>query len=754
MAGNRVKRGKKKEIEKRVEGLYKLFLACVFILFAKVLYIQHSDEVAQNAKVLTARVRTMVTIKAHRGSILTRDGDPLARSISTYQVEMDFGCVGFDSEERYLEKSDSLAKLLSAYFGDRSVAQYQKLFRDQRKASFKVLNSRDTSYLQKRSLLASIITFSPRQRLVKKRLGDTIRSHKLVSLFPRQVDYAEWQVLRHYPILNWDMGMTYQLTSEESRVYIYDGLARRTIGAINNDRGQNYGIEAVFDDKLRGKDGVVLQQRVAYGFRATVPDDSNEEAVEGLDVVTTIDAEIQDIAHSALQKRLSETNARWGTTVVMEVATGDILAMVNLDRVGSGSGRRYVEQQNRAVGARSEPGSTMKLATAMALLEVAKMPTTQIYDSGDGKRVKVGRTDAQDSHSGYSEVGLDVAFAQSLNGYFAKAIYENFKEDTKPYTSFLKDSLRLSKSVGFKAFGEPDPLIYDSNDGPDSNGKLRWTPHVTVVKMAQGYGMEFTPLQVLTFYNGFANEGRIVAPRLVSEVRESSGRVRERYGVRTLVDQMCSRATMDTLKRYLVEVNRSGTGAYWLGKFDGFEVAAKTGTAQFAQGGISHRDGHYIASMVGFMPADRPKYSVITTVYLSRAETKGGSFYGSTMAGEVLRNVMQQLFNKEQKWQAKLDTIAPLYRVDSAAVARMVDFSSVTRFDEAFKDGAESTKGSAANMVEVPYIYGLGLRDVIFALESVGLKAKVVGGTGTVFRQSVRAGTKVMPGTTIEITLR
>ncbi|MFI3328026.1 MAG: penicillin-binding transpeptidase domain-containing protein [Rikenellaceae bacterium] len=741
----------KEAVRKRAQGMLYFLLVVMLVIVVRIFWIQCNGTIAKNAERIERRIFRNHEIVAHRGSILTRNNEPLARSISMYQVEMDFGCEAFDSESSYRSNSDSLAKLLSAYFGDRSVAQYQKMFRDQRAAKFKIYNARDTSYIRSEGFFMLLLDKMRGIEIVHKRLGDTVRNHEPVALFPRLVDYTEWQTLKKYPILNGRMGLAYQRVDEENRVYTYDGLARRTIGAINNDRGQNYGIEDVYDDVLSGKNGVVRQQRIARGFYGNVPDENNRDAVAGLDVVTTIDAEIQDIAHSALQSRLQKTNARWGTTVVMEVATGDILAIANLDRVGSGENRRYVEQQNRAIGARSEPGSTMKLATAMALLEVAKMPTTEVYDSGDGKRVKVGRTDAQDSHSGYGEVALDVAFAQSLNGYFAKAIYENFKEDTKPYTSFLKDSLRLSKSVGFSKFGEPEPLIYDSSDGVDSNGKLRWTPHVTVVKMAQGYGMEFTPLQVLTFYNGFANEGRVVAPRLVSELRNSDGVTEKKYGVRVLVDQMCSRPTYDSLKRYLVEVNRSGTGAYWLGKFDGFEVAAKTGTAQFAQGGISHRDGHYVASMVGFMPANKPKYSVITTVYLSRAETTGGSYYGSTMAGEVMRNVMQQLFNKEQKWQAKLDTIAPLHRIDSAEVARVLERRAVVETSAGVEKDDEAV---VSTLVEVPYIYGLGLRDAHFLLESEGLKVKVVGGAGTVFRQNHRAGTKVKRGTTIEITLR
>lgn len=748
----------KEDIQTRVRYLYIAFVVLGLVMAIRIIYIQiGSNEVSINASKFHGRIFHSQNILAHRGAILSRDGETLATSILRYHVEMDFGSEGFDSLELFHRHSDSLSKLLASYFGDRSVAEYRDLFRSNRASHYKLQYRKDTLVERSSGWFDRIIDAMRGDLVVSKRLYDTIRDHRPVNIFPRDVDYAEWQVLRRYPILNWNMGMTYSLESSSERIYTQRGMAQRTIGAINADRGDDYGIEAVYNDYLRGEDGLVVRQRIARGFYGRVVGEENREAVDGCDVVTTIDVELQDVAAAALRRAVEDQRALWGTTVVMEVATGDILAIANLDRHSDG---RYSEQRNRAIGARSEPGSTFKLASTMALLEVAKMPTSTIIDSENGDRVKIGNAWVQDSHREGNEVDLRTAFSKSLNVYFAKAIYENFKDEPTQYTDFLK-SLHLDRAMGLEAFGEQSPRL------PTQGSKL-WTPHMTLVNMGYGYGVELAPIQTLTLYNAVANGGRMVAPRLVKEIRHD-GRVVERMPVKVLVDQVCSKPTLDTLRSFMGDVCREGGTAYWfLGRFKGFNVAAKTGTAQFAQDGYHYRDGVYIGTMAGFMPAESPKYSVITVLQVQRGVSR--TIYGAGMSGPVVEDIMQYLYNREHQWHTQLDTVAMQSTPSKIKYGDIESMRHVASAHTPNSTAAGSRRGwgrmnvsdSTSQMVVtdlpleegvMPNLYGMALRDAIFLLESRGIEVKVTG-RGAVWRQSVKAGATIKEGQSVTLQLK
>ncbi len=749
----------KHDILSRVRALYLFFILLGALLLLRIFYVQlFSVEVATNAEKIYGRIFHSQSIRAHRGSILSRTGEPLATSILRYQVEMDFGSEGFDSLDTYYRQTDSLSKLLSAYFKDRSVGQYKNMFRQKRKECYQLKYRKDSLIRRSEGWFDRIIDFVRGEQMVSIKLYDTIRNHRPVKILPREIDYSEWQTLRKFPILNWNMGMTYNLVDRDDRVYAQAGLARRTIGEIKADRGDDYGIEKVYNDVLQGEDGEVLRQRIARGFYGRVVGGESRDAVDGDDVVTTIDIELQDIATRALRRQLTQQQSVWGTTIIMEVETGDILAIANLDRLADG---HYAEQRNRAIGARAEPGSTFKLAAAMALLEVAQMPVTESYDSGNGDRIRVGKTRVQDSHKGYSQVTIRTAFEQSLNGFFAQAVYENFKTDPSRYTEFLQH-LHLDRPVGLELFGEPAPRL-------PRQGMDIWWPEVTLVNMAYGYGVELTPMQTLTLYNSVANNGRMVAPRLVKEIRRN-GKTVERFPTRTLVERVCSRPTLDTLRSYLQSVCDNGTAEYYLGRFDGFKAGAKTGTAQFAQDGYQYRDGYYLGTLVGFMPAERPKYSVITVML--KAPGRGRTIYGGGMAGPVVREVMQSLYNQEHEWHIRLDTMKSrdypreLKGGDMEAIERVARRLTPERIKKSggegwgrlVRDEGDTTLSARIERVEVesgvmPSVYGMGLRDALFILENQGLKVSIEG-SGRVWRQSIKAGSAIKFGAGVTIYLK
>ncbi|MFI3248227.1 MAG: penicillin-binding protein [Rikenellaceae bacterium] len=748
----------KHDILTRVRFLYLLFMVVGIAMVLRIFYIQLiSEEVSINAEKIHGRIFSHQSVRAHRGSILSRSGEPFATSILRYQVEMDFGSEGFDSLKTFHRQSDSLSKLLSAYFKDRSVAQYQKLFRDSRTKNYQLIYKKDTLVRRSEGWFDTFLDMLHGEKMKNVKLYDTIRIHRPVKLFPREIDYSEWQILREYPILNWNMGMTYNLVDRDERIYAQGDMANRTIGKIMEDRGKDYGIEEIYNDVLSGQDGQVLRQRIARGFYGRVVGGESREAVDGMDVVTTLDVELQDIATRALREHLTVQNAIWGTAIVMEVETGEILALANLDQMSDGS---FKEWRNRAIGARAEPGSTFKLASAMALLEVGHMPTSQIYNSEDGRRVKVGKTSVQDSHSGYSEVDLRTAFAQSLNVYFTRAVYNTFKDDPMVYSNFLRH-LQLDKTVGLDAFGEPQPLL------PVQGDKAGWYPHITLVNQGYGYGVEITPMRTLTLYNSVANNGKMVAPKLVKEIRKD-GKVVERFGTEVLVDNVCSKSTLDTLQSFLREVCVTGTGKGYLGKFEGFNVSAKTGTAQYAQDGYSHRDGYYLASMVGYMPTEKPKYSVMTMIHTRRG--RGNTIYGAGLAGPVMQKIMQRLYNIEHDWHTRLDTIPENSyptQIKGGKISSIQKVASTltphhTKGDSG--DGWGTTEfnkdTNAITITEkelvdgsMPNVYGMGLRDALFLLESRGLRVTFKG-TGKVYSQSIKTGSKINRGNAVTIQLK
>ncbi len=737
--------------------LYALFIVLGLVIFMRLLWVQiFSSEVAHNAERLEGRIFQHQEIKAHRGSILTRDGEPLATSIFRYQVEMDFGSEGFDSLQLYHEQSDSLAELLSGYFKDRSKAQYQKFFRDKRSAKYKLTFVKDSLAHRSEGRWGQFWDRMRGEEFVTIKIYDTLRDHSPVAILPREIDYTEWQTLRRFPILNWNLGMTYNLTQSDERVYPQNGLGGRIIGKLQGDKGGDYGIELVMSERLAGQDGKVKRQRIARGFYGRVVDGDNVDAVDGLDVVTTLDLDLMDVADKALRRQLTAQNALWGTAVVMDVETGDILAMSNLGRVGEGySEFRY----NYAIGSRMEPGSTFKLAALLALLEEGGFSEDNIIDSGDGKTKIVGKAKVRDSHAGYSEIDLNTAFAQSSNVYFATAVYDTFKDDPTQYTNYLK-SINLDKTVGFDAYGEPTPLL------PTQDNRSLWTPHVTLPYLGYGYAAELTPLQTATLYNGVANDGRMVAPRLIKEIRRGD-RVVERFDTRTLVDKICSNRTLSRVRKMLVEVVDSGTAYTWLGKFDGMKVGAKTGTAQVAQNGLHYSDGYYLGSLVGFMPADKPRYTVMSAVYTRRG--RGYTIYGGGLAGPVVRDIMRYLYNRDQEWLAPIDTIRSrnyptrIKGGDIEAVRNVTSkLSPSTAQTQSNMGWGRTTVAEDSNVrvdgIEEPHdvmpnVVGMGLKDAMFILESRGLRVSFEG-SGRVTRQSIASGQKISRGGYVSITLR
>lgn len=744
----------KSDILLRVRLLYVLFILAGGVVLVRLVWVQlFSAEVAYNADRLSSRIFTEEVIPAQRGSILSRDGEPLATSIFRYQAAFDFASPGLDSLRTFREQADSLSKLLAAFFGDRPASEYARMFREEHARRYRLVNPRDTQYLRSEGWLSRMLDRLRGEEYVTRRIYDTIRDHTPVAVFPREVDYAEWEVLRRYPLLNWNMGMVYRLVERDERIYPQGELARRTIG-LTGDKG-NYGIEEAYRAELAGRDGRAVRQRIARGFYGRVAGAGHEDPEDGYDVVTTLDLDLQDVADKALRQQLERQNALWGTTIVMETRTGEILALANLGRNADGS---FAERENYALSRSMEPGSTFKLATMLTLLDDARMPVTTVYDTHNGDPVKIGPArNIRDSHRGDREIDFRRAVASSSNVYFAEAVWDRYGITGRKqrYSDYLRDELHLGETVGLERLGERAPSITSDWKVPD--------PGVMLVKMAYGYRVRLTPIQMITFYNAVANEGRMISPVLVRELRRGD-RVEERFESRTISSSVCSRQTLRIVRECLQAVCTEGTASAFFRDTTRVRVAAKTGTAQITD--ARSREGrYYLGSMVAFFPADAPRYTVLTTIE-TRAQA-GKAYYGGPLAGPVVKRMVDYICNRGHDWYGRVGGDGPRRypeRVkggDIAQIRRVADrlsprasFDSRTGWGRAAVDSLSNVAITSLpdDRGVMPDVRGMGLKDALFVLESRGLRVRF-SGQGAVVRQSIAAGTRIRPGAAVVITL-
>ncbi len=743
------------EMFSRAKTVHGLFLVTALLVVVRLIWVLwFSGEVAYNADRLEERIFVADSVYSRRGSIMARNGEPLATSILRYRVDFDMGSDGFDSLKTFAEQADTLGKLLANFFGDRSAADYRREMIKAHNKHYRVIYRKDTTVLRSEGFFARVWDMLRKDEYKTIKLYDTIRDHRPVAILPRAVDYNEWQELRKYPILNWNLGMTYNLVTLDQRVYPYGDLGRRTLGLVG-DRG-NYGIEAFYRTTLEGKNGRQLRQRIAPGFSTLVHSPENIDAEDGLDIVTTLDVDIQHIADAALRRQLETQKGIWGTSMVMEVATGDILAMVNLGETSERSGT-YIEKENYALSRRMEPGSTFKLAALLALVEDCGMPITQRYDTFEGRAVRIGGPKGpliQDSHNIGKDIDLKEATAQSSNVYFAEAIYQHYKDNPERYVKFL-GTLGLDKVVGLDQMGTAAPL-YERN-------VKKWSTH-TLPNMGYGYAIEIPPIQTLTLYNAIANRGRMVAPRLISEVRRGDNVV-DRFPTRVINERICSDETLLVVRECLEETARTGTAKQYFRDTLSFRVAGKTGTAKFAQSGIKYSDGYYLGTMVVYFPADNPKYTVMTSIFTHRS--RGATYYGAGLAGPVQRDIVNYIYYRDEDWHQNLTpSKKEKYPTDVkggniARIRRVADkYSPRVSFTDREGWGVASTDTllnvdikSIADSKTMPNVVGMGLRDALYLLESRGLKVHFTG-KGTVRSQSIPAGREIASGHMVSLTLK
>jgi cell division protein FtsI (penicillin-binding protein 3) len=531
-------------------------------------------------------------------------------------------------------------------------------------------------------------------------------------LIARNLSHKQFRRIKKLPLSN-----GFNITAENLRKHPMGRIAERTIGYVRKKPDstlEGKGVEFAFRRYLDGKDGKVLKQKIAQNQWKPIRDVNEVEPHDGYDVISTIDVYIQDIAHHALLKQLKEYEADHGCVVVMETKTGYIRAIANLAKATDGS---YYEANNYAIMEAHEPGSTYKLADLVALLEDQKVDTTAIFDTKGG-RIQYGDGWVVDSHPKAQKMTLALGFENSLNTVMVQAVHNNYKNNPSAFVKHL-ENFGLTKPIGIAIQGEGIPTVPVPGSKNWNNLSLPW--------MAFGYGVHITPLQTLTFYNAVANNGEMVKPQFVSEIKEYNKTIK-RFPKQVMNPSICSPTTLIKVKAILKNVVKFGTAKDLYSKE--FSMAGKTGTAQANYAPNGGADKYYISSFVGYFPAEAPKYSCIVVVH--KPKTTSNNYYGADVAGPVFKRVAQKIF-----------TDAPTTN-EISNINR-----TISKQDAQFN--AYYKKVQDPNNI-LPNLKGMAGMDAVALLENWGLKVKV-NGIGKVKSQSISAGTQVKKNTLVTLQL-
>jgi len=614
-------------------------------------------------------------IPANKGNIYSADGSLLATSIPNYDVRFD----------AIAPKSDDFEKNVSALADS-----------------------------------LSLMSGKPASRHLME-LRRARSSKNRYFLIARGLSYTQYMRLKSFPLFRLGAYKGGIITEQKTvRKHPIGEIAKRTIGydlIRDNGKPDGKGIEWAFREYLNGKDGKILKQKIAKGQWKPIRDVNEVDPQDGYDIISTIDVYIQDIAHHALLKSLKEYKADHGCVVVMETKTGRIRAISNLGKLNP-SDSTYYETQNYAVAESHEPGSTYKLADMMALLEDKKVDTSAIYDSNGGIVTYSGKK-VRDSHEGgYGKISLARGFEVSSNTVLVQAVYNAYKDDPKQFVNHLND-WGLNQKLGLPIQGEGKPYVPQPGDKHWSAISLPW--------MAFGYGVSITPLQTLTYYNAVANNGVMVKPQFVSEIKEWN-RTIKKFKPEIINPKVCSDQTLAKLKAVLENVVKKGTGQKFYTKE--FSMAGKTGTAQ---ANYNRKDGvqkHYISSFVGYFPADKPKYSCIVVVH--DPDASRNNYYGADVAGPVFKRIAQKIF-----------TDVP----STNAIKNLNQRHPIQEKNYALYDDKTNQ-----NYHVVPNVQGMAGMDAVSLLENLGIKVKAIG-TGKVKKQSLRPGEALAKNKTITLEL-
>ena len=669
----------------------------------RILYIQLVEGEMWKAKAKKLSLKYF-NIEPNRGNIYDVNGEMLATSVPLFEVRMDVASP-LIQDTTFVNGVDSLSLCLSKFFRDKSTSEYKRM-------------------------------------LVKAR-----QNKNRYLLIKRKANFDQLKVLRTFPIFRIGKNSGGLITTvQNKRVYPFSHLGYRTIGWFKEDNSNNVGIESAFNDEMQGMAGKRLYQRIPDGNWRPMNKSNEIEPVNGADVLTTIDINIQDVAEEALLKQLIVNQADHGCAILMEVKTGEIRAIANLGRTKEGT---YEELYNYAIGESTEPGSTFKLFSLLAAFEDGKVKLTDIVDVTGGVTHFGSRT-MRDSHMGGGVMTVQQAFEKSSNVGISKIIYRAYASNPQAFVDRLH-SFNINKKLGLEIKGEGRPQILGMKDGLWSNSSLPW--------MSIGYEVALTPLQILTFYNAVANDGVMVKPQFVKEVRKAGLPVKS-FDTQVINNRIASKEAIAMAKIMLEAVVDHGTGTALKNPI--YKVAGKTGTAQVAQNKGGYNKTNYKGSFVGYFPADNPKYSCIVVI---NNPTQGG-YYGGAISAPVFREIADRIYATDPEvgmnWIDTTHSVRtnPLLAGNTKDIQYLTKWLGYTmgnlRSGEWINQISDSIgtrfESIAFDQETIPSVIGMGASDAVYRLEKLGVKVQI-NGVGLVKQQSLPAGSKILPGTPILLSL-
>lgn len=671
-------------------------------------------------KVAESQKRPNRLILPGRGNIFSVDGKLMATSVPRYYTYLDFRADGF-SVDTFLHSKrngvDSLSIYLSRKFKNRTPAGYKAHL-------LRGLKSKSRQY----------------------------------PVYEGRASYTDLKEMKKYPFLRLSRYKSGFYTKEMvQRQKPFGTLASRTIGDIYGEieaagvtKGKN-GLELQYDSLLRGEPGISSVRRVGGGWTNVV----EVEPVDGMDIRTTIDINIQDITEKSLVDMLKKIDAESGTAVVMEVATGEVKAITNMGRIREGA---YAETKNHAVADEIEPGSTFKVASMMVALEDGVCQPGDTVDVGNGIYMYKGArmTDHNKNKGGYGRISAEQAIWYSSNIGVAKIILKGYEKNPTKYVEGLY-RLGLNIPLNLEIPGAGRAKIRMPNDTA-----LYWSK-TTLPWMSFGYETQIPPIYTLTFFNAIANGGKMVRPMFTKEIMHN-GKTVQSFSTEVLRSPICSENTLSIIKEMLSGVVEKGTGKAV--HSDIIRIAGKTGTAQIASGGVYRTSGHQV-SFCGYFPADEPKYSCIVVIRRPRI----GYPSGGTMSGGVVKAIAEKVYASHMSFEVNemdrdsLAVMLPAAKNGNLAALELVlnklDINANTDSLETKWVAARREEGSEALRLRditireglVPNVIGMGAKDAVYLLESAGMRVSL-DGMGRVSSQSVGAGTRIAKGKTIRLTLK
>lgn len=685
----------RKTIITRINIAYAAILLAAVVVIGRIIYLQYIAPPEKNAEDLLVKNET---IPARRGSILATDGRPMAVSIPYYQIRMDCMAPAKDTFDKYV---GALATDLAKLYKNKSAQSYKN-------------------------------------ELIKARKG----KKRYYAIGNRTIDYSELETLKKFPLFRKGAyGGGLIVEQKNKRDNPYGRLAYRTIGFINS-LGEGVGIEESFDYYLKGKDGSRRIQKVGQEWRP-LSLDNDVEPVDGMDIRTTLNIEIQEIAENALRNQLSKSDVFEGATaVVMEVKTGAVRAIVNMYKRSDGT---FDESFNYAIGRPSEPGSTFKLATLICLLEDGYVTLETPIDVGNGRFRYYNHT-YSDVGRGLGAIDVLTAFEHSSNVAFVKLAIANYGNNEQKFVDRIIN-MKFTDKMNLDIKASSVTRMLDPKD-PGWN-------KLTLPSMAIGYAIDITPMHTLTLYNAVANNGVMMKPYFI-ESMERDGKVVEQFYPTEITGSICSKSTLREAKKALVSVVTNGGVKKYNDKR--YQIAGKTGTARILleNGKYSDSEGYrrHQASFAGFFPAENPKYSAVVVLYTGKTKS---NFYGGAWAAPVFKAISDEIYAMNPEWkdpvQETKDAIDNPHINGGIAEQEKIAVGKckMKNKPEIPQRGWVSFSSDSTHLISktldiktatMPDITGFGLKDAIFLLENEGYKVKFEG-YGSVVSQDPPPGSKM-----------